>query len=80
MAFLLTMLFGINITAFWTFTAGDEDMVKRWEIVPLLLFATILGMFLWPFGGWHMRGRWRFLRYVRFYPRPVCGFPDPQLL
>lgn len=70
MAFLLTMLFGINITAFWTLTAGNEDMVKRWEIMPLLLFAAILGMFLWPFGGWHKRGRWRFLRYARFYPRP----------
>lgn len=74
MGFLLTALFGINITAFWTFTAGNEDMVKRWEIMPLLLFAAIVGMFLWPFGGWHKRGRWRFLRYAQFYLRLDCAF------
>lgn len=80
MAFLLTALFGINITAFWVFTAGNEEMVKIWEIMPLMLFAVILGMFLWPFGGWHKRGRWRFLRYARLHPRLGYGFSGPPRL
>lgn len=61
-ALLLSALFGINLLAFWTMTAGNEEMVKTWEILPLLLFGVVIGIFLWPFGGWHKRGRWRFLR------------------
>ena len=61
-ASLLVGLFGANIVAFWVFTAGNEEAVKNLQVLPVLLFLSVVGAFLWPFGGWHQRGRWRFLR------------------
>ncbi|KAI5844978.1 EXS family-domain-containing protein [Morchella snyderi] len=75
-ALVLSALFGLNLAAFWTMTGGSEELVKAWEILPSMLFAAIVGIFLWPFGGWHKRGRWRFLRMLR---RILIGGIHPDL-
>ncbi|KAG0634259.1 EXS family-domain-containing protein [Tuber brumale] len=75
-ASLLALLFGANITAFWVFTAGNEEAVKNLQMLPVLLFLAVVGIFLWPFGGWHHRGRWRFLRMLR---RVLIGGLHPDI-
>lgn len=62
-ASVLSLLFAINIVVFWMFTGRKPEMVRQWEIFPLILALMCAGTVLWPIGGWHKRGRWRFLRY-----------------
>ncbi|KAL7275726.1 protein-ER retention protein [Rhizina undulata] len=75
-AVVLSLLFGLNLMVFWSYTGGNEELVKQYEILPLGLFFFIPLVFLWPFGGWHKRGRWRFLRMLR---RVLLGGLDPDL-
>lgn len=59
----LTVLFGVNLVVFWLYALGNGDYVgKRLQVLPVGLFLLVVVAILWPFGGWHHRGRWRFIR------------------
>lgn len=75
-ALLLTVIYLVNITLFWTVTSGSPAAVAHWELLPMSLFAVILAVLLLPIGTWHKRGRGRFLRMLR---RILTGGLDPDL-
>jgi hypothetical protein len=75
-ALLLSAIFSINLFAFWSLTGGRPNDVRQWEVLPMLLFLGIVVVFLMPFGSWHKRGRFRFLRMFR---RVFTGGLDSDL-
>jgi len=80
-ALVLSGIFCANLLLFWSVTGGRPDDVRRWEIIPMMLFLLMLGVFLWPGGSWHKRGRWRFLRYMRLdlsSPRLPIALTSPN--
>ena len=62
-ASVLTGLFGMNLVVFWLYAFENGDRAgKGLQVLPAGLFLLVMVVFLWPFGGWHHRGRWRFIR------------------
>jgi NADH:ubiquinone oxidoreductase subunit 3 (subunit A) len=75
-ALLFSVLFSVNLFVFWALTGGRPNDVRQWEVLPMLLFLGMLVVFLLPFGSWHKRGRFRFLRMFR---RVFTGGLDSDL-